>query len=73
MPIVIGLIGDFHAAKEPINTVLGSLPKTIPHLAVADSAGLGHKGDKVHFDAAAYREFGKRYAAKWRELLTESK
>ena len=24
--------------------------------------GLEHKGDNTHFDAASYREFGKRYA-----------
>lgn len=68
VPIVVGLLGEFHAGKDPINGVLSSLPTTIPNLAVADSAGLAHKGDKVHFDAAALREFGKRYAAKWKEL-----
>ena len=27
-----------------------------------------HKGDKVHFDSASYREFGKRYAKAYLKL-----
>ncbi|QOV88522.1 sialate O-acetylesterase [Humisphaera borealis] len=68
VPVVVGLLGEFFAGKDAINTVLSDLPKSIPHLAVADSKGLEHKGDKVHFNAAAYREFGKRYAAQWMKL-----
>ena len=29
---------------------------------MASSQGLKHKGDEVHFDAASYRELGRRYA-----------
>ena len=73
VPVVVGLIGEFHANNEAINGVLRDLPKTIPHLGVAESKGLEHKGDKVHFNAAAYREFGKRYAAQWNALATGGK
>jgi len=72
VPIVVGVLGEFHAGKDRINAVLRSLPKSITNLAVAESEGLGHKGDKVHFDAAAYREFGRRYAAKWLELTVKA-
>ena len=65
VPVLVGLIGDFNANKDGINAVLKDLPRTIKNLGVVDASGLGHKGDKVHFDAAAYREFGKRYAAQW--------
>ena len=35
--------------------------------------GLKHKGDKVHFDAASYREFGKRYATVDLKLMESKK
>lgn len=72
-PIVVGLLGDFFAGGEAINKVLSDLPKSIPNVSVVDSAGLGHKGDKVHFDAAAYREFGRRYAAAWTAMMKANK
>jgi len=34
----------------------------IPRSAFVSSAGLGHRGDELHFDAAGFREFGRRYA-----------
>jgi hypothetical protein len=35
--------------------------------------GLKHKGDKVHFDAASYRELGKRYATAYLKLMESKK
>lgn len=35
---------------------------------IVSSARLGHKGDRLHFSAEAYREFGVRYADVWAEL-----
>ena len=39
------------------------LPDLIDHCAFVSAEGLAHKGDKIHFDSASYREFGRRYAA----------
>ena len=39
-----------------------SLPQKVSNTAFVDSDGLDHKGDKVHFNADAYRELGRRYA-----------
>lgn len=49
---------------------LPNLPKLIPNAYIISSKGLEQKGDGLHFTAAAYRQIGKRYAAKMYELLT---
>lgn len=73
LPFVAGKLGDFLALTDKegqpnywreINAQLETLPDKVPHTAVADSAGLKAKSDQVHFDTAALREFGRRYAAK---------
>jgi hypothetical protein len=38
------------------------LPSDLPLVGYADSAGLGHKGDHLHFNAESQQEFGRRYA-----------
>ncbi|MES2696887.1 MAG: sialate O-acetylesterase [Verrucomicrobiota bacterium] len=77
-PFVAGKLGLFLAEKSKdgqpstlwrtINAQIESLPKLIPYCAVADSDGLQHKGDSVHFDSASLREFGKRYAEQMKSL-----
>ena len=42
-----------------------NLPKSVPNTAFVSAEGLKHKGDKIHFDAASYRELGKRYAERY--------
>ena len=49
--------------RKTIDRALHDLPTKVKHTAFVGSEGLVHKGDKVHFDSASYREFGKRYAA----------
>lgn len=70
-PFVAGTLGDFLAVKSKegkpsywklINEQITALPKTLPHSAIADSAGLKDKGDKVHFDSPSLRTLGRRYA-----------
>ena len=45
-----------------INGTIAKLPTKIPNAHVVSSAELPHKGDNLHFTAAAYRTFGSRYA-----------
>ena len=77
VPFVAGQLGEFlakpKAAGEPpyhdeVNTQIATLPSTAPRTAVVPSTGLAHKGDKVHFDSPALREFGRRYAAAMQKL-----
>jgi gluconolactonase len=66
LPFVVGSLGDFIVAGNPlagqINEALQSVSKNTVRVGFASAAGLGHKGDKVHFDTAAQRELGARYA-----------
>ncbi len=47
-----------------------ALPAKVPQTAFVSSQGLVHNGDKVHFDAASYREFGKRYAEQYLRMTS---
>lgn len=70
VPIVVGEIGEFLYTRNDtsypnallINQQLALVPVSIFRTAFVSSAGLGHIGDQLHFNAAAQREFGRRYA-----------
>lgn len=73
VPFVAGQMGRFTGApwnewRETVNRAHRDLPKHVKHTAFVSSEGLTDKGDKVHFDSASYREFGKRYAAAYRTV-----
>ncbi|MDF3059114.1 MAG: hypothetical protein K0R17_3329 [Rariglobus sp.] len=69
VPFIAGELGEFlytrAANKSPyahvVNQQINSLPAFLPHSAIVSSAGLGHKGDELHFSAEAQKEFGRRY------------
>jgi hypothetical protein len=68
VPFIAGQMGVFDGVPWKPETILvdkahRELPKEVPHTAFVTAEGLNHKGDKVHFDSAAYRELGRRYAA----------
>ncbi len=67
LPFLVGQLGQFADApwteqRRIVDAAHRALPGRLPGIAFVPSDGLGHKGDKVHFDAAALREFGRRYA-----------
>lgn len=73
LPIVVGQIGDFLSAEKypfagQVRDGILQVPGLVPHVGYADSAGLGDKGDKLHFDAAAEQELGARFAKAMQEL-----
>ena len=47
-----------------MNTIIVTLPQTVPNSYVISSSGCTVAKDNLHFDAAGYRELGKRYAEK---------
>jgi hypothetical protein len=68
VPFIAGQMGIFPESpwsgeKTIVDRVHQDLPAQVKGTAFVSAAGLTHKGDKVHFDAASYRELGKRYAA----------
>lgn len=51
------------------NTIIAKLPTVIPNSHVISSVGCTNAFDRLHFDAAGYRELGTRYAVKMLGLL----
>lgn len=73
VPFLAGQMGHFpdspwNEAQKQVDQAHRDLPTRVPHTAFVSAEGLRHKGDKVHFDAASYREFGKRYAEAYAKL-----
>jgi len=73
VPFIAGQMGQFEEApwndaKKRVDQAHQDLPKKVKHTAFVSAAGLHDKGDKVHFDAASCREFGKRYAEAFKKL-----
>lgn len=71
VPLLAGetVNADQGGACASMNAIIATLPNTIPNSYVISSAGLPQRGDKLHFTAAGYREFGKRYGEKMLSLL----
>jgi hypothetical protein len=60
---------EYHGACASMNSIIDTLPQTIPSASVISSKGLACNPDHLHFTSAAYREFGKRYAEAMLPLL----
>jgi hypothetical protein len=67
VPFIVGTLSDSAAGAgvPQINAALRTLPDRVPHTGSALAKGLTMSSDKIHFDAASYREFGRRYAIEW--------
>jgi hypothetical protein len=75
-PFIAGQLGRFPDTpwsefKTRVNQAQRDLPPKVPHTAFVSADGLMHKGDKVHFDAASYRELGRRYAKAYLAMARE--
>lgn len=75
VPFILGELGRFmpgHPSFPHIGPVLAAIPMVpsrVPHCAVVSSEGLEHRGDRLHFNARALRDFGFRYARIWNTLV----
>ena len=56
--------GDQGGTCASMNPIIQTLPQVIPTADVVSSAGCTCGIDSLHFDAAGYRELGRRYAEK---------
>ncbi len=73
IPFVAGQMGQFAErpwddARKQVDAVHKNLPSVVPATAFANSDGLTHKGDEVHFDSASARELGHRYYKAWKDI-----
>jgi hypothetical protein len=71
LPVVAGQLGEFLYTRTTdnvpeaiiVNDAIARLPQEMPRTGFIRVAGLGHKGDQLHFNTAAQREMGRRFAA----------
>ena len=73
LPIAVGQLGELlERPKYPfldnVTTALGNVVKSLPNVGLAESSGLGDKGDRLHFSAISQNEFGVRYARAMQKL-----
>jgi lysophospholipase L1-like esterase len=52
-----------------MNSIIATLPQTLPNSYVISSAGCTDGSDNLHFNAAGYRKLGARYAVKMLSLM----
>jgi hypothetical protein len=71
VPLLAGELvnADQDGKCASMNRIIATLPQTIKNAHVISSAGCTDSADNLHFNAAGYREFGKRYATQMLSLL----
>ena len=76
VPFIAGAMGNWPERpwdewKTMVDRVHRDLPKKVSYSAYVSADELQHR-DKVHFNRESYIEFGKRYAAAYREVIKDS-
>jgi hypothetical protein len=71
VPLLAGEVvnADTDGKCASMNKIIATLPQTIKNAHVISSAGCTDGPDNLHFNAAGYRELGKRYATEMLSLL----
>jgi hypothetical protein len=72
VPLLAGEVvnADQKGACAAMNKIIDGLPETVPNSHVVSSAGCtARPPDQLHFNAAGYRELGRRYAESMLQLL----
>jgi hypothetical protein len=71
IPLLAGEVvhADQGGICSSMNTIIATLPKTLPNSYIISSSGCADKEDNLHFTAEGYRNFGKRYALQMMSLL----
>jgi hypothetical protein len=73
LPVLIGQLGRFVDApwsesRTKVDAMHRRVAGELHNVALVSSAGLVHKGDRVHFDSASARELGRRFAEAYRAM-----
>ncbi|MCR5840595.1 MAG: acetyl xylan esterase [Bacteroidales bacterium] len=71
VPLLVGEVvnSDRGGVCAAMNPIIDAVPQTIPQAHVISSSGCDVNFDLLHFNAAGYRELGRRYAATMLQLL----
>lgn len=73
VPLIAGetVSADQGGICASMNKIIATLPQTIKNAHVVSSSGCTDAADNLHFNAAGYRELGKRYAEKMLSILNK--
>ncbi len=76
VPFLIGQLGRFaekpwNTHRERVDSAHRVVAATTPGAAFILTAGLKHRGDTTHFDAASAREIGRRYAKQYLAMMAK--
>lgn len=71
VPLLAGetVNADQNGICAGMNSIIATLPQTLPNSYVISSSGCADGPDNLHFSAAGYRELGKRYAGQMLSIL----
>jgi len=71
IPLLAGEVvhADQGGVCASMNSIIATLPETIPNAHVISSSGCTDAADNLHFNAAGYRKIGKRYAVQMLSLM----
>ena len=71
VPLIVGeaVNSDRGGTSAGANVNIDNIRKTIPAARIVSSSGLTNLPDHLHFDAAGYREIGRRYAAQMLDFM----
>ena len=71
VPLLVGEVvnSDRGGTCAAHNAIINRLPEVIPTAHVISSSGCKENFDRLHFSAAGYREFGRRYAVEMLRLM----
>ncbi len=73
VPVVMGELVRTRPASATFNAALPAISAKVPHCTWVSSEDLIDGGDRLHFDSASLRTFGKRYAAAFLKLQEAEK
>lgn len=76
VPVIIGQLGQFKpwgVGAQNVNQALGNVAAKTKNGAFVKSDALTCNPDKVHFNAASQREFGRRYFDAWLKVAEPAK
>ena len=74
LPLIIGEVSENIAEKwgmrgmKRLNVLLREMAEELPRCAIVSVEGMELKEDGIHFNSKSYRELGKRYFEKYKEL-----
>ena len=75
VPLIAGEVvhSDHGGTCGSMNSIISTLPRTIPNAHVISSKGCTVAKDMIHFDAEGYRNLGRRYAMQMLFLMRNRK